>query len=182
MIIKTDLLRSNQILNQVENLVYNARATLPIERTSKDTQMLCMALIASMRSTCVRRAVGAVIVDHLGRILSIGYNGVPMGTPHCYPPEEGSRCTAQFAKPGKSGDSCFSIHAEQNALLQCSDLKAASTVYVTDSPCLACTKMLLNTFIHRVVFIRDYPSEEAKELWLSRGRLWQHYGEVRNEQ
>jgi len=64
-------------------------------------------------------------------------------------------------------DTCEAIHAEQNALLQCHDVRAIRTCYVTASPCLACVKLLMNTGCRRIVFAARYAHDEAAQaLWL----------------
>ena len=121
------------------------------ERPSRDDYFLKMLALVAARSTCARRAVGAIIVDRGGHVLAMGYNGVPAGFPHCVDhPCPG----AQDAK----GDSsrCLSIHAEVNALLQCSRLDLAHTIYVSCLPCFSCAKALVNTPLKRVVAVEAY--------------------------
>lgn len=154
-------------------------------RPSKDEYFIRMAELVATRSTCVRRAVGCVLVDRRGHVLATGYNGVAAGMPHCneesisvtptlrggerrtfYP----NACPGACDGSGVGLESCEAIHAEDNALLQCPDPWAIDTVYVTVSPCVSCTKKLLNTSARRVVFRRPYAHDEAaRELWL-RGR------------
>ena len=65
------------------------------------------------------------------------------------------------------------IHAEQNALLQCRDVYLIDTCFVTCSPCMTCTKLLLNTGCRKICFSEVYTgSVEAEKLWLSSGRTW----------
>ena len=65
--------------------------------------------------------------------------------------------------------------AEVNAILQCPDVWDIDTVYVTLSPCIRCTKMLMNTSCKRIVFLNNHLGETGKELWEKTGRTWQHY-------
>lgn len=81
-------------------------------------------------------------------------------------------CSGVSAPSGQSLDACQAIHAEQNAMLQCRDVYAIHTAYVTASPCITCCKLLLNTSCQRIVFLEEYPHAAAKELWLSAGRVW----------
>lgn len=141
-----------------------------MSRPSKDEYFVVMAKLVAMRSTCLRRSVGCVFVDAKGRVLSTGYNGVPSGVPHC---NEGVPCAGASAPSGESLDKCMAIHAEMNAVCQCPDIDKVETIYTTTSPCIACTKVLLNTGAKRVVFIEEYVHPEAKDLWLSTGRLWE---------
>lgn len=150
-------------------------------RPTRDQWGIEMARLTSMRTTCCRRAVGAVLVNERGHVLSTGYNGVASGQLHCnmHDPyhETGfpHACTGIHAPSGQSLDACQAIHAEQNALLQCKDVYAIETAYVTASPCMTCTKLLLNTSCKRVVFLEEYPHPEARALWESAGRSWEKY-------
>ena len=135
-------------------------------RMTKDRYFLDMAQLASMRGTCSRRSVGCVIVNSKGHVLATGYNGVAAGQPHCSTtPCPGAKC-----KSGEGLDLCQAIHAEQNALLQCRDVYEIDTVYCTDSPCVHCVKLLLNTSCKRIVYIREYPHSASADMWISAGR------------
>lgn len=70
-------------------------------------------------------------------------------------------------------DGCQAIHAEQNALLQCRDVYAIHTAYVTASPCMTCVKLLLNTSCERIVYVEEYPHSAARDLWTGAGRSWE---------
>lgn len=58
-------------------------------------------------------------------------------------------------------------------MLQCRDVYAIHTAYVTASPCMTCIKLLLNTTCERIVFVEEYPHPEARKLWESAGRAWE---------
>ena len=131
-------------------------------RISKDESFLIKALVSAKRSTCCRRRVGCILVDRYGDELATGYNGTPRGWAHCID----EPCPGANAAPGMSLDACEAIHAEQNALLQCQDVYAIHTVYCTDSPCMTCVKLLLNTAAVRIVFLREYPHAESQGRWL----------------
>jgi dCMP deaminase len=81
-------------------------------------------------------------------------------------------CSGATSPSGANLDACQAVHAEQNALLQCSDVYAIHTVYTTTAPCITCCKLLLNTGCERVVYLEDYVQTEAKDLWLKSGRIW----------
>jgi len=124
--------------------------------------------LVSVRSTCFRRSVGAIIVDAQGHILATGYNGVPRGVPHC---DADHRCAGAGDQQGDSRR-CMAVHAEQNALTQCHRLDLAYTMYVSCCPCFACAKMIMNTVIARVVAQRPYSDDGAELLLRKRGLLW----------
>lgn len=128
-----------------------------------------MALLVSSRATCARRQVGCVLVDRRNHVLSTGYNGVTSGSRHC---RGGTPCPGADCAPGQGLHLCEAIHAEENALIQCRDINAIYTAYVTASPCIHCTRKLLNTSCQRVVFLDEYPHPQAQEEWLERGRQW----------
>ena len=92
-------------------------------RPTRDQTMLKMAESISERSTCIRRRVGCVLTDSLGRVLAVGHNGVPKDLPHCtdFP------CAGASAPPGTALDACEASHAEQNALLFCPDVMRVHT-------------------------------------------------------
>jgi dCMP deaminase len=123
-----------------------------------------MAHLASTRSTCLRRHVGAVIVkDRM--VLSTGYNDTPRGVPNCG--DGGCARCASDAPTGVGLDTCLCLHAEQNSLLQAAYHGVSvngATIYVTHQPCLTCAKMILNAGIRRVVFAGDYPDPVARQM------------------
>jgi len=131
-----------------------------------------MATLVSYRSTCARRAVGCVLVNARGQVLSTGYNGVARGLPHC---TEGHPCEGAGAASGTNLDACEAIHAEQNALLQCRDVEDIRWCYVTVSPCVTCVKLLLNTGCRTIIFRERYAHDEAaRRIWEAADRAWEH--------
>lgn len=167
-------------------------------RPTRDQWGLELAAVTAKRATCCRRSVGCVLVDVNGHVLATGYNGVAAGQPHCnemvvkgtdYGPEDKHgvssparlietyphACPGATAPSGTSLDACQAIHAEQNALLQCRDVQAIDTCYVTASPCVTCVKLLLNTGCQRIVFMELYPQPVALELWAAAGREHIHH-------
>lgn len=133
-------------------------------RPSNDEYFMKMAYLASERSTCLRRKVGAVIVIDK-RVLTTGYNGAPKGLPHC---EETGCLREQMNVPsGQRHELCRGVHAEQNAIIQAAvfgvSVKGAS-IYITNYPCSVCAKMLLNAGITEIVFDEEYKDDLAIEL------------------
>lgn len=127
-------------------------------RPSLDEYMINIAKVAATRSTCSRRAVGAVIVDGLGHILSTGYNGVPSGITHC----TDVPCKGVELPSGQGLDICKAQHAEVNAIAHCRDLNNATAIYITTSPCMACAKLIAATNIRKIVY--DGPMYDVSSL------------------
>lgn len=116
-----------------------------------------MAIIASKRSTCTRKHVGAIIAIE-GRPISVGYAGAPSGLPHCL--EHG--CLT-----GPDGGCIRTQHAEANAIAFAARKGIATeraTLYTTVSPCLACAKLIINAGIEEVWFLELYRKMEGVEL------------------
>jgi dCMP deaminase len=134
-----------------------------------------IASLVSKRATCARRQGGCILVDKNNHVLATGYNGVPSGFDHCIDVP----CPGARSKSGKDLDKCEAIHAEQNALLQCSDVQTIYACYTTTRPCIHCIKLLLNTSCRVIVFKEDYPHREMViDLWQHRGhRQFVHIGE-----
>jgi len=127
------------------------------ERPSWDEYFMSIARVVGSRSNCVKRKVAAVITKDR-RIISTGYNGTPRGVPNC---NEGGcpRCNA-FAEGGTRLDECLCSHGEENAITQAAYhgvTVRGGTLYSTFSPCLTCTKMIINAGIAEVVYNADYP-------------------------
>lgn len=139
-------------------------------RPTLDEIYLAIASIWAERGTCARRKVGCVLVDRQGYILSTGYNGVASSLPHCID----MACKGASKKAGSNTSLylCEAIHAEQNALLQCRNTQEIETCYTTCSPCVQCTKLLLQTSCKRVVFLEESSHNgEAEALWLKKHPL-----------
>lgn len=137
-------------------------------RPSKDEYFMDMALLVSERSTCLRRKVGAVLINKRKHVLATGYNGVASGQPHCLD----IPCIGANSPSGTDLDLCEAVHAEQNALLQCRNVFEIDTCYVTVSPCMTCTKLLLNTSCQTIIFEEDYVDQKARLLWERHDRKW----------
>ncbi|MDD2225356.1 MAG: dCMP deaminase family protein [Candidatus Shapirobacteria bacterium] len=126
------------------------------KRPSWDEYFIKIAALVSERSTCLRHHVGAIIVKDR-RILTTGYNGAPAGTKDCL--ELGCLRNQLGIPSGERVEICRAIHGEQNAIIQAAkygqDIQGA-TMYCTHSPCIICTKMLINAGIKRLVTYVDY--------------------------
>lgn len=122
------------------------------QRIPWDQYFMMQAVLLSSRSTCERLSVGATIVRDK-RIIAGGYNGSVSGDVHCI--DEGCYLV--------EGHCVRTIHAEMNAILQCAKFGAATDgaeIYVTDFPCLQCTKMLLQAGITKIHYLRNYHNDD----------------------
>ena len=121
--------------------------------------------LASTRSTCLRRSVGAVIVKD-NRIVSTGYNGVPAGLPHCDTLGGCIREKMNIAS-GERHELSRGLHAEQNAIVSAArfgiSLEGAE-LYCSTRPCVICTKMIIASGIKKVYYYEDYNDELAEEI------------------
>lgn len=144
-------------------------------RPSWDEYFMTLALEVSTRTTCLRRAVGAVIVKD-NRILTTGYNGVPTGMKHCA--EVGCLREKLSVPSGQRQEICRGLHAEQNAIIQAArygvDI-SGSKIYVTTQPCITCAKMLINAGITEIVFQNPYPDELAMAMLDEAGMKYRVY-------
>lgn len=133
-------------------------------RPSWDSYFMAIAELVSTRSTCLRRAVGAVLVKDR-RILATGYNGAPSGLRHCL--EVGCLREEKNVPSGERHELCRGLHAEQNAIIQAA-LHGVSTdgatIYCTNHPCTICAKMIVNAGITSVVIKDSYADELAEEI------------------
>jgi len=139
----------------------------PFERPSWDEYFMLQAELAKLRSNCITRRVGAVIVRD-NRQIATGYNGTPPGIRNCH---EGGceRCQQRIEgliASGKSLERCICNHAEANAIMHCAimGIEASGTrgaiLYTTYVPCLECTKMAITIGIRRFVCLGDYPDDD----------------------
>ncbi|WP_319230499.1 dCMP deaminase family protein [Draconibacterium orientale] len=118
-----------------------------------DQRYLKMAEIWSQNSYCKRRQVGALIVKDK-MIISDGYNGTPAGFENICEDQDNK------TKP-------YVLHAEANAITKVAKSGNSSdgaTLYVTSSPCIECSKLIIQAGIKRVVFTESYRLEEGINL------------------
>ena len=145
-------------------------AYLEDERLSWDEYFMQMAELTSKRSTCLRRHVGAVIVQDR-HVIATGYNGAPRGLKHC---EELGGCLREKLKvpSGERHELCRALHAEQNAIIQAAVLGQSvegGTIYITHQPCAICSKMIVNAGIRNIVVRQGYPDQLAVDILYEAG-------------
>jgi len=123
-----------------------------------------IAHLVAKRSTCRRRAVGALLVKNK-RILTTGYNGAPTGIKHCL--DIGCLREELNIASGERHELCRGIHAEQNAIIQAAlhgvSIKDAS-LFCTNQPCSICAKMIINAGIRAIYYGSGYADSLAMDL------------------
>lgn len=138
--------------------------TEPRYRPSWDAYFMDITFLVAKRSTCLRRAVGSLVVKNK-RILSTGYNGAPTGIRHCN--ETGCLRQAMNVASGERHELCRGIHAEQNAIIQAAyhgvSIKGA-TLFCTNLPCSICAKMIINAGITAIRYHSGYADAMSKEM------------------
>jgi len=133
-------------------------------RPSWDKYFMNITKVVSKRSTCLKRKVGAIIVQDF-RVLSTGYNGAPKGIKHCA--MRGCLRMKLDVPSGERHELCRGLHAEQNAIIQAAwhGVKIeGATMYATYQPCIICVKMMINAGIERLVYEGDYPDKLARQM------------------
>jgi dCMP deaminase len=133
-------------------------------RPSWEEYFMEIARLVARRSTCLRRQVGALLVKDKN-ILATGYNGTPSGISHCGDTE----CLreAQQIPSGQRHELCRGLHAEQNAIVQAAKHGvniSGATLYCTNSPCVICSKMIINAGIEKVLYLEGYPDELSRQM------------------
>jgi len=140
-------------------------------RPSWDEYFLEIARVASGRSTCLRRQVGALVVKDK-RILATGYNGAPRNLAHCL--DVGCLREEAGAESGHVHELCRGLHAEQNAIIQAAMHGVSidgGVLYSTHQPCVLCTKMMINAGLEAIYYLEPYPDELAERLLSEAGIL-----------
>ena len=134
-------------------------------RISKDMYYLGIAEAVLVRSTCLRRKYGAVIVNN-DEVISTGYNGSPRGEINCCDCGECEREKLNIPK-GERYELCVAVHAEQNAIISASRDQMKSAIiyivgketatgkYANPAPCLICRRFIKNSGIKRCVGLTE---------------------------
>jgi dCMP deaminase len=133
-----------------------------MERKDKINYYLDIADAVLLRSTCLRRRYGAIIVSN-DEIIATGYNGAPRGRKNCIDTQFCARETLQIPS-GERYELCRSVHAEANAIISAARSNMiGSTLYLSGrdvktgeylsdtTPCTMCRRLIINAGIRRVV-------------------------------
>ena len=132
-----------------------------------DKRYLRLARIWAENSYCIRRKVGAILVkDQM--IISDGYNGTPAGFENVCEDESGAT-------------KAYVLHAEANAITKVarsSNSSDGSTLYVTASPCVECSKLIIQAGIKRVVYNEAYRIADGLDLLARAGVVCEHIPDI----
>lgn len=116
-------------------------------RITRNQMFMMMAYASSLRSTCNRLKVGAILANE-NRPISMGYNGSPSGLPHC-----NQDC-------GPDNPCRNTIHAEYNAihwaLVTLGTIPPGCTLYVTHAPCPTCSLLIRGAGVKKVVYGKEF--------------------------
>jgi len=149
-----------------------------LKRPSWDKYFMDITDLVSTRSTCIRRRVGAVVVKDK-QILATGYNGAPSNVPHCL--DIGCLRDKMNIASGERQELCRGIHAEQNCIVQAAkngiSLKGG-VIYITNQPCITCSKLLINVGIEKIIYRNPYPDELALQILKEAGIEVEIYTEI----
>ncbi len=154
--------------------------------------LMAEAYVSGRRSFCLKRKVGAVITDKYNRVISAGYNSVPIGLKECknqhgscYKDQKRVNVARNIAKGlniNLEGDkesfvidtvkrnikileACRALHAEESSILNLVGRgmdMEDTAMYVTTYPCNLCANKIVQSHIKKVVYFEPYPVEEAK--------------------
>ncbi|KIK30217.1 hypothetical protein PISMIDRAFT_87372, partial [Pisolithus microcarpus 441] len=132
-----------------------------------DSYFMTLADLASQRSNCMKRRVGAILVRD-NRIVATGYNGTPRGVKNC---NEGG-CAHCNGVSIANGTDCLCLHAEENALLEAGRDRVGpnAILYCNTCPCLKCTIKIIQSGVKEVVYHLSYKVDEDS------ARLFQEAG------
>lgn len=122
---------------------------------SWDTYFMGVAKLSAMRSKDPKTQVGACIVNQKKRIIGIGYNGFPVGVEDDAFPWDKNDEWLDSKYP-------YVVHAEPNAILNATVSLEGATLFVTLFPCNECAKLIIQSGIKEVVFLKDkYHDQES---------------------
>jgi deoxycytidylate deaminase len=181
---------------RIRKLIGLLESPLTSRTPNEDETHMAMAYAVSQRSSCLKRKVGAVIVDSMGTVVSTGYNEVPIfGNPckdeygKCYRNRLRADLLRQASKRSiiqdgreqdfeailreqvRMLDVCRALHAEENAIVNLARngtgvSLADCTMYVTTHPCRMCANKIAQLRLGKVVYLEPYPDEEGRKILL----------------
>lgn len=140
-------------------------------RPTWDAYFMRLADLAALRSNCMKRRVGCVIVKD-NRVVATGYNGTPRHLTNC---NEGGCARCNKGEGSGAGlSTCLCLHAEENALLEAGRDRIAgdnSILYCNTCPCLTCSIKIVQSGIKQVVYAQSYLMDEQSHRVMSEARI-----------
>lgn len=124
---------------------------------NKHSFYMCLAEKIAEASYCERSKVGALL-ERDGNIIAFGYNGTPKGFDNCCEVDN-------VTKPEV-------LHAESNAIAKCAQSTVSSfgcNLYVTTAPCFECAKLIIQSGIRRVFYLKEYRKDDGLKLLIAAG-------------
>lgn len=124
-------------------------------RLDYDVTYMRMTMQLRPLSYAIRSKVGCIIVSDDDQIIAQGYNGMPKGFSNVCENKVWNEVDKKYELVTKPEV----LHAESNAIAKCAKFEASSngaTAYISLSPCLQCSKLLIQAGIKRVVFAEEY--------------------------
>ena len=147
-----------------------------------DKRFMDLAELVATWSSCIRegRQVGAVIAKDK-TVMTLGYNGAPAGVKSCA--ERGFCLRTKLNIPsGTHSETCYAVHAEQNAILQAAkeglSIKGC-TLYCTHQPCSMCARIIINAGIKEIVYKYGYPDDFSLEILKEAGIKLRKFEEIK---
>ncbi|KAK6204470.1 deoxycytidylate deaminase [Scheffersomyces amazonensis] len=139
-------------------------------RPTWDSYFMRLADLAALRSNCMKRRVGCVIVRS-NTVIATGYNGTPRHLTNCN--EGGCERCNQGQGSGSSLSTCLCLHAEENALLEAGRdrIRDNSVLYCNTCPCLTCSIKIVQSGIREVVYAQSYSMDSASHKVMSEANI-----------
>ena len=135
-----------------------AKKLSPQRQHEFDVAYMKMAMAMAELSYAQRKKVGCIIVSAEDQVISQGFNGTPSGM---------DNCCEETLPDGTLKTLPWVLHAEANAISKCAKYGSTTkgaTVYVTLSPCIECSKLIIQAEIERVVYLEDYRDNSGPNL------------------
>lgn len=132
------------------------------DNISWEEYFMSIALLSSLRSKDPHTKVGACIVSQDHKVLSLGYNGMPIGVDDTQIPWDGFN--PENPLPELETKYPYVCHAELNAILNSNHDLHGATVYVTLFPCNECTKAIIQSGIKEIIYLSDKYHDKDEEV------------------
>lgn len=133
---------------------------MQFDNISWDEYFMSIAILSSMRSKDPHTKVGCCIVSTDHKVLSLGYNGMPIGVDDQKIPWNGKEDDKTLSQTKYA----YVCHSELNAILNSTHDLHGSTIYVTLFPCNECTKAIIQSGIKKVIYISDKYHDTEEEI------------------